>query len=265
MRVSPLAVFVVLSGVCCAVPPPPRRPDVLVIGHRGSPGEAPENTLASVAAGFARGCDLVEVDVRSSRDRVPVIMHDDTVDRTTTGHGAVADLTLAELKRLDAGSWKDARFAGERVPTLAEALQESRGKGRLLLDVPVAGMGAMIAEVFRSLRLPSSSVVLGTWDPAQRSDFRTFLPGGMILLSEGAPDRWDADYFERQKTSGVDVFEIPNWSPAFIAAAHAHKMPVYVYTVNDEPTIRRLLDAGVDGIETDDPALAIGLVRQMRR
>ena len=89
-----------------------RSEPLLVIGHRGNPEDAPENTLASVNAALQLGVDLIEVDVRLTRDDVPVIFHDETVERTTDGRGAVADLTLRELKELDAGSWKDVRFAG---------------------------------------------------------------------------------------------------------------------------------------------------------
>ena len=141
---------------------------MLIIGHRGNPEEAPENTLASIDAAFAVGCDLVEIDVRLSRDGVAVIVHDDTVDRTTNGKGNVADLTLAELKALDAGSWKAERFAGERIPTLAEALGAARGKGAFLLDVPVSGLGAVLAATFRTVGLPQSAARVATWDDRQR-------------------------------------------------------------------------------------------------
>ncbi|MEK7278389.1 MAG: glycerophosphodiester phosphodiesterase family protein, partial [Chloroflexota bacterium] len=99
----------------------PRTP--AVIAHRGASAAAPENTLTAFTSAAALGADAVELDVKLSKDGVPIIMHDPTVDRTTDGRGRVADLTLAALKRLDAGAKKDAKFAGERVPTLAEVFE----------------------------------------------------------------------------------------------------------------------------------------------
>src|SRR5919106_471321 len=98
---SALAVFIAAVSSCA--PPQPATTPLVVIGHRGNSVEAPENTLASLRSAFALGSDFVEVDVRLSLDGVPVIMHDETVDRTTNGHGAVAGLTLSQLKALAAG------------------------------------------------------------------------------------------------------------------------------------------------------------------
>src|SRR5215213_901611 len=90
----------------------------LIVGHRGAMGYAPENTLASFERAVALGVDAVECDVHLSADGVPVVIHDHTLDRTTDGHGLVADHTLAQLKALDAGAWRGAEFAGQRLPTL---------------------------------------------------------------------------------------------------------------------------------------------------
>ncbi len=263
-RLAAAALANVAALVACAPAPPPAAP-LIVIGHRGNPVDAPENTIASLHSAFAAGSDVVELDIRLTRDGTLVVMHDETVNRTTSGHGAIAELTLAELKALDAGSWKDARFAGERVPTLAEALHAARGKGRLLLDVPVDGLGSAIAAELRATGTPPGAVMLGTWDGAQRADFARHLPDVTLLLSEGAPASWDEGYFREVKAAGVTIFEIPNATPAFIADAHARGMPVYAYTINDEPTMRRLIEGGVDGIETDDPALAIRVARIIGR
>src|SRR5919199_4292991 len=96
----------------------PNKP--LVLGHRGASALAPENTIAAFLLARQLDADGVELDVQLSRDRIPVIIHDDTVDRTTDGHGRVRRLTILELKQFDAGAWKGDRFRGERIPTLAE-------------------------------------------------------------------------------------------------------------------------------------------------
>src|SRR5664279_2601025 len=100
----------------------PALGSVLVIGHRGNDLFAPENTVASFKAALGKA-DLVEFDGRLSSEGVLVVMHDDSVDRTTDGTGAIASLTLAQLQALDAGSWFSTNFTGERIPTLAQALQ----------------------------------------------------------------------------------------------------------------------------------------------
>src|SRR6478736_95849 len=99
---------------------------MLVIAHRGASGNAPENTLAAFKKAVALGASFVETDLQLSRDAHFVAMHDDTVNRTTNGQGAVHDMTLTELRRLDAGSWFGSEFAGERIPTLEEILEFSK-------------------------------------------------------------------------------------------------------------------------------------------
>src|SRR6201982_3817270 len=99
---------------------------MLVIAHRGSSGHAPENTMAAFRKAVAQGATFIETDLQLSRDARFVAIHDSTLDRTTGVHGSVHDLTLAELRRLDAGSWFGSEFAGERIPALEEILQFSK-------------------------------------------------------------------------------------------------------------------------------------------
>ena len=240
------------------------RPGFAVIAHRGNSVSAPEDTLAAIREAFDLGVPIVEVDVYLSRDGVPVVFHDETVERTTNGTGVVWEKTLAELKALDAGAWKGPRYAGERIPTLAEALEAARGRGRLLLDLKMEGMGRAIAEVLRRLGMPPESVLAGTWSPSQANDVAAHLKGAAILAAGDAPTTWDGGYFARERARGIAVLEIgANWSREFVAAANAHGLAVYAYTINDEPTMRELIEMGVDGIETDDPALLLGLLERL--
>jgi glycerophosphoryl diester phosphodiesterase len=239
----------------------------VVIGHRGNSSQAPENTLAAINQAFAIGCGMVEVDVHLSRDGVPMVIHDETVDRTTNGRGMVSQLTLAQLKTLDAGSWKNAKYAHERIPTLAEALQAAKGKGRLLLDLKVDGLGRPIADVIHSLSLSNKSVAVAAWSPEQTDDFVKCLPQAYILsVCEAPPSTWKSDFFKRQIARGITGFDLGgSWSTEFVAAAHAHGMPVYAYTINDEQGMRWLIDIGVDGIETDVPLVIVRLMNEIRR
>jgi len=226
----------------------------VIIGHRGNSSVAPENTLEAIHQAFAAGAGMVEVDLQLSREGVPIIIHDLTVDRTTNGKGYVSKKTLPQLKSLDAGSWKDPKYAGERVPTLAEALQAAKGNGRLLLDLKVDGTGAAVAKVLKSLNLPDNIVAVGTQTPEQTQDYVIHVPGAEILYNFEAPSQWEQDVFKKQLARGIKGFELgANWSPEFISAAHAHGMPVYAYVINDEPTMRKLIEMGINGIETDFP------------
>src|SRR5512136_2058667 len=108
---------------------------VLRVGHRGARGHAPENTLASFDLAVEMGVNVVETDVHLSKDGEVVLIHDHTVDRTTNGHGFVKDLTLAELKQLDAGAWFDPRFAGEGVLTLGELLAWAHNRVGVAIEI----------------------------------------------------------------------------------------------------------------------------------
>ena len=99
---------------------------MLVIAHRGASGHAPENTLAAFKRAVGLGATFIETDLQLTRDSRFVAMHDGTVNRTTNGQGKVHDMTMAELRRLDAGSWFGSEFAGERIPTLDEILEFSK-------------------------------------------------------------------------------------------------------------------------------------------
>jgi glycerophosphoryl diester phosphodiesterase len=119
----------------------------LVIAHAACKGHAPENTLAGIRAALALGADAIEIDVHCTADRVPVLCHDATVDRTTDGTGAIADLTLEWIRALDAGCRVfDGRFAGERIPTLAETLDLTRGRCLLIIEIKAQGIEREVVE-----------------------------------------------------------------------------------------------------------------------
>lgn len=123
----------------------------LVLAHRGALRAAPENTIPAFEQALAQGADGVELDVILSRDGEVVIIHDDTLQRTTNGRGPVADLTLAELKQLDAGAWFDARFAGTCIPTLAEALAALSAPARINVELKAPPYPATSALAARAL------------------------------------------------------------------------------------------------------------------
>src|SRR5438094_732582 len=115
-------------------PLPPLKHPIAVIAHRGGRALSPENTLTAIRKAISLGVDYVELDIRAAKDGPLVIMHDSDVDRTTNGHGKVKDLTLAEIRALDAGSKFDPKYAGQKVPTFEEVLKLCKGKVHVYVD-----------------------------------------------------------------------------------------------------------------------------------
>ena len=113
----------------------PKKQKLSVIAHRGAAAHAPENTLSAFRIAIEMHADALELDVRQTRDSQLVIMHDADVDRTSDGSGAVSDLSLAEIKALDAGSWFSAKYFGERIPTLQEVMDRLDSSTALILEL----------------------------------------------------------------------------------------------------------------------------------
>ena len=112
---------------------------VLVVAHRGASGIAPENTLPAIEAAMKAKADYIEIDVQLTRDKAVVVMHDESVDRTTDGKGAIEELSIEEIKMLDAGSWFDEKFTGTKVPLLEEVIHLVNGQARLLVEIKKKG------------------------------------------------------------------------------------------------------------------------------
>lgn len=242
---------------------------VEVIGHRGNPYAGPENTIATLNSAFAAGADHVEADIRLTSDGVAVLMHDASVNRTTNGTGAISGMTLAQVKALDAGSWFDAEFTGEQVPTLAEALVAIDQRGRLLLHIKVGGMGAAIQDAINEATATSGKTFTASdmwiW-PGPNADYEANVTEPSYLLgSIPSPATWQAPgYFDSQKALGVVGWDVSSgkMTAAFAAAARAEGMMASVYTVNTESAMRTFIAMGVTAMETDHPAVLAGLLNQ---
>lgn len=251
------------AGAITAGPPaPPAAPlmarRVGAIGHRGGYfSGTPDNTLPGITRAFDSGAAGVEIDTRLTADGVCVLFHDDSLERTTDGTGALADTTLAELKLLDAGSWFDPSFAGTRVPTLAEALTTAKGRGIVYLDIKTPGQAPAFAEAIAASQFPVSD--LWFWAPGNAeyaAEIRAAVPGAKILWG-GPDDDWatNPNYWSTLRAIGVYGF---SWGtnapdPDFCAAAKREGFITEVFTLLDPDAIRTAAAAGVDFIETDFP------------
>ena len=231
---------------------------LLRVGHRGARGHAPENTMASFMAGAAMGVQAVETDVQLSKDGEVVLIHDHTVDRTTDGRGFVRDMTLAELKQLDAGSWFGPRFAGERIPTLAELLGWARDRVGVAIEIkngPIyyPGIAEKTVGLVRRHGM-ERQVILISFDHFVLREAKRVAPeiATGILYVGGLVDAVAA-----ARAALADALH-PNWAfvtPELVQAAHAGGLAVSPWNPNDAATLRLLSAMGVDSAGTDYPEL----------
>lgn len=223
----------------------------LSIGHRGNPLFAPENTVASFRA-CSNKADLVECDVRVSSDGYLVIMHDPTVDRTTDGTGAVASLTLAQLKALDAGSWFSPEFAGERIPTLEEAVTNILPFATPLMEQKAGSASAYVTELRRLNAL--TNVILQSFDWNFLSAVRALEPS-IPLCALGSSDLTATALTNILNTGARAVaWERSKISTAEVELVHGAGLKLFVWTVDSPAEMQYFINLGVDGIITDNPA-----------
>lgn len=232
-----------------------------IIAHRGASGYAPENTIASFDKAVAMGADYIEIDVQRSRDGELVVIHDHTVDRTTDGTGHVGDLTINELKELDAGSWMGPGFAGERILTFDDVLDRYYGKIGILVELKAPELYPGIEEEIaatimeRNLEYPySEEVIIQSFNFESMKKMNKLLPNMPIGVLTASPEHTSyealkefstyADYFNPQY--GIVSHEL-------VKRAHNHDLKVASWTVRSQEAADVLIAAGVDAIITDFP------------
>jgi glycerophosphoryl diester phosphodiesterase len=247
--------------IACAAP--------TVVAHRGASADAPENTIVAYEEAIRQGAEVAECDVHLAADGVVVVIHDETLDRTTDGRGRVEDTKSAHILALDAGAWKDDRFAGERVPALAALLDAVGGRLHLLVEVKEgAGIVDRIAELVEA-RPRGKGITLISFDGAQVAAAAARMPKvRRLLLREHPAGGFDPeDLVERARAVRADGLglEARGVDALVVEALHAADLLVFVWTVNDVAQMDVLLAAGVDGLITDHPALGIERVDALRR
>ena len=237
------------------------------IGHRGgSSYNFPENTLISLEQGFIEDIYAAEVDVRFTADSVLVLMHDYIIDRTTSGTGEVEKLTLNYLKTLDAGSWKNEKFAGTKIPTLKEALElAGKYQKKLYLNMKVFAP-KLIARLLKESNLPGDIILLDPDDLDKVKTYHEILPNTPLVYFGDIPTNIeDQEFYTFLKKNGVVAIEIP---ADYIYNSRDHRMEelqemvrknalqLWAYTVNDPSSFKFLKDFGIDALETDRPSEA---------
>ncbi len=232
-------------------------PYPLWIAHRGAGKLAPENTLAAFRVGASHGYRAFECDVKLSVDGVPFLLHDATLERTSSGHGAASSLSWNELSCLDAGGWHSRAFAGEPLPSLAGIAAYCLRNG-FALNIEIKPTPGDEANTGRVVATEAARLWAGQAVPPLLSSFQTDalqaardaapqLPRALLL--DGLSDGW----FEQAEALGcvAVVTHFAQMDAAVIAHLHGAGRRALVYTVNDTAEVRRLMALGIDGVITD--------------
>ncbi|MEU7893814.1 glycerophosphodiester phosphodiesterase family protein [Nonomuraea sp. NPDC049152] len=233
------------------------------VAHRGASAYAPENTIAAFELADDQDADLFELDVQETKDHELVLMHDTTLTRTTNverlfpgrAPWRVGDFTLAEIRRLDAGSWFAGRFRGERVPTLGEVLREMTGSGLgLLLEVKAPrlypGIESRVADELRRNSSWSSRLVVQSFDWGAMRTFHRAMPQIRVGLL-GTPST--GDLADLATFAGQINPPYGDLTADYVRRVHSHGMEVFTWTVDDPDVMRRMISYRVDGIITNKP------------
>lgn len=232
-----------------------RRP--LIIGHRGAAGEAPENTLASFELAVRQGADGIELDVHLTADGEVVVCHDHTVNRTTDGQGRIDQMTVEQIKRLDAGCRYNERFRGQRIPLLSEVFAAM--PAHVMINVEIkCGYSGKLSE--RLLEL------LAAYGRLETTVLSSFSHKVLHRLKQDEPAirvglLYVADLVRHTalaETAGMEVYSLhPHYQsigPEDVAEAKRCGLHVYPYTINEPEQLRQAVQAGCSGIITDFPA-----------
>ncbi len=221
---------------------------MIVTAHAACKGHAPENTLAGIRAALRLKADAIEVDLHCTRDRVPVLIHDATLDRTTDGAGEIAALTLRQARKLDAG-------AGERIPALREVLDEINGRALLVLEIKAPNIEKEVLAVVRRARALDHCVV-HSFSPriiARVRELEPRMPCSLLTGGRGTDNPQKLfDLALSINAQGVAVNH-ESVTPQLVRAAHLRELRFSTWTVNSEKDVRRVARAGVDAITSDYP------------
>lgn len=285
--IAALVIVVYMIFVFRSQPVPPHPwfasdDPLLVIAHQGGDGERPSNTMMAFDHAVEIGADILEMDIHSSADGVLVVIHDDTVDRTTDGTGRVNDMTLEELQALDAGyHWptlaeeadrtdRPFRGQGATIPALEEILQAFPDK-RMVIEIkqPEPPIHEDLCALLREYDM-QEKVIVGSFYPAVIYAFRETCPEVATSAVEEEIRPFvilNMVGLSRAYQSYANAFQVPEYggglhvvTRAFVEAARVHNIMVQPWTINDAETMQRMIDLNVNGIITDYPSMLLEML-----
>ncbi|MBN2616449.1 MAG: hypothetical protein JXR71_12215 [Bacteroidales bacterium] len=222
---------------------------MLIVAHRGASGTQPENTPASFQKALDAGAKALELDVHVCRSGELVVIHDETVNRTTNGKGKIADLTLTELQQLDAGN-------GEKIPTLQEVLDLVQGRAQINIELKGKHTARPVADLIKHNTAENiwhtEDFLISSFYHKELNRFHRLLPEVRIgILYSFRP------FFYKAKARKLHAFSLHLSAkmihPSRVDRIHRQGLQVWVYTVNDTQTLERISDAGADAVFTNFP------------
>lgn len=235
---------------------------VTIIAHRGASSHAPQNTLAAFEKAIELGVDMVELDVHLTKDEKIVVMHDNTVDATTDGSGKISEMELQEIKKLDAGSHFDEKFAGEKVPTLEEVIELTKDKIGLNIELKTRteaneGIEEKVLNLLDEHNI-TENITISTFsfESARKvNNINPDIPVGLLYITLPLT-AWHAKRVHK-KHPWADAAHPWHWTIGgrHVQELHELGVNVNVWTVDRKRNIKKMIDHGVDGIITNKPEL----------
>ena len=240
---------------------------ISLVAHRGASDAAPENTLAAIKKALQTPAEYIEIDIHLTRDNQLVVMHDASVARTTDGKGDISSLTLAEIKKFDAGSWYDSAYQNERVPTLQEVMELVKGKKKLLIEIKkgsdyYAGIENQAIELIQKYRGDSWCTLQSFYDPVLERIWKHEynvpthklivgkIPWVPLYYDHGV--RW-GNFDKYYRASAIHVHRYFA-SRAFIRHVHQNGFKTFVWNVDSPEEINAIIGRGADGIISNKAA-----------
>ncbi len=243
----------------------------LIIGHRGASGYAPENTMPAFELAVSQNVDGLEFDVHLSKDGIPVVIHDRTIERTTGGSGLVVEYTASQLQQFDAGSWYGEQFAGAKIPLLTEVLGFCKSIGKdLLINIELKAGSIMYPNIEETVisRVKEyhldDQVIISSFDHHGLQRVKEIDPNiktGVLYTAS-----WIKPWRYRELLNFNALH--PAWytlSPELVTNAHQAGLAVHTFTVNDTDYVPQMIMMGVDGIITDYPDRLIRIRDSIRQ
>ena len=237
---------------------------MLILGHRGARGHAPENTMASFQAALDMGADGIELDVQMTKDGKVVVCHDHSLERTSNGSGWLVEHTREELRALDFGSWFSPQFAGEKIPTLREVLQWA-APTRLIVNVEIKngpviyeGIEEKVSALIRECRMVDRVIVSSFYHPSllKMKQLDPLIKTGLLYASR------PVDPWLQLRVTDTDNLH-PLWhyvDAAWASGTRPHGAKIFTWTINELRDWEHIKNMGVDGIMTDYPDRFVGKI-----
>ena len=241
----------------------PMAPAQEIVAHRGFSARAPENTLSAFRLAWESGTDACELDLHLTADQQIVIMHDADTKRTTGIAKRISESTLADLRPLDAGTWKSPDYKGEPIPTLSEALATlPQGPQRFFLEIKCGPeVVPVLAQQLEAWKPRAKQLCIIAFDRKVAQDSKNALTWLEVyrLSSEQTKDKKPVDLTtliqdtQDDHLDGLDLSRKWNWTPELVQQIRKANLKLFAWTVNDPTEARQLASLGIDGITTDDP------------